>query len=138
MVYSAYQILGKQHLNKKIWEKKMACKNGLQHSHLSDTQLTAKNSTLKICGNHFQTKQLSKLLQANDHDNGYFHFDKFHWNWTQTQNHLVHKQTLSHLAKWSSVHLQTKWFWVRVQLQSLNPQIPRLRRARSFLTFRQL
>ena len=77
MVYSAYQILGKQHLNKKIWKKKMACKNGLQHSHLSDTQLTAKNSTLIICGNHFQMKQLPKLLQANDHDNGYFHFNKF-------------------------------------------------------------
>ena len=55
----------------------MACKNGLQHSHLSDTQLTAKNSTLIICGNHFQMKQLPKLLQANDHDNGYFHFNKF-------------------------------------------------------------
>ena len=36
-------------------------------------------------------------------------------NWTRIQNHLVHKR-----AKWLSVHLQTKWFWVQVQLQSLN------------------
>ena len=43
------------------------------------------------------------------------------WNWTQTQNHLVRKQTHHHLAKlgkWSSVSLRTKWFWVRVQFQS--------------------
>ena len=38
-------------------------------------------------------------------------------NWTQTQNHLVRKQTFNHLAK-LSVRLRTKWFWVRVQLQS--------------------
>ena len=55
-------------------------------------------------------------------------------NWTRTQNHLVRKRTLNHLvklAKWLScvlstylygasvVILGTKWFWVRVQLQSL-------------------
>ena len=40
-------------------------------------------------------------------------------NWTQTQNHLVCKRTLKHWAKWLSVCLQTKWFWVRVQLQLL-------------------
>ena len=45
------------------------------------------------------------------------------WSWTRTHNHLVHKQTLNHLAKltslakWSSVYLWTKWLWVRVQLQ---------------------
>ena len=39
-------------------------------------------------------------------------------NWTQTQNHLVRKRTLNHLAKWLSVRLRTKWFWVWVQLQS--------------------
>ena len=42
-------------------------------------------------------------------------------NWTWTQNHLVRKQTLNHLAKldkWLSVNLRTKWFWVRFQLQS--------------------
>ena len=49
-------------------------------------------------------------------------------NWTRTQNHLVRKRTLNHLAK----------FWVRVQLQSLKLQISRLLRARSSLTFRQL
>ena len=47
-------------------------------------------------------------------------------NWTRTQNHLVRKRTLNHLAK----------FWVRVQLQSLKLQISRLFRASS-LTFRQ-
>ena len=26
------------------------------------------------------------------------------------------------LAKWLSVHLRTKWFWVRVQLQSLDAE----------------
>ena len=71
-------------------------------------------------------------------------------NWAWTQNHLVRKQTLSKLAKWLikwlstsltkwlSVRLQTKWFWVRVQLQSLKLQISRLLRERSSLTFRKL
>ena len=52
-----------------------------------------------------------------------------------------HHQQLNHLAslaKWLSVRLRTKWFWVRVQLQSLHLQISRLLRARSSLTFRQL
>ena len=35
------------------------------------------------------------------------------WNWTRTQKHLVRKWTL----KWLSVHLRTKWFWVRFQLR---------------------
>ena len=44
-------------------------------------------------------------------------------NWTRTQNHLVHKQTLNHLAKlaslakWWSVCLLIKRLWVQVQLQ---------------------
>ena len=54
-------------------------------------------------------------------------------NWTWTQNHLVCKWTLSHLAR-----LWTKWFWIRVQLQSLKLQISRLLQARSSFTFRQL
>ena len=40
-------------------------------------------------------------------------------NWTWTQNHLVDKQTLNHLAKWLSVRLRAKWFWIQVQLQLL-------------------
>ena len=40
-------------------------------------------------------------------------------NWTRTQNHLVHKRTLNYLAK-LACRLRTKWFWVQVQLQSLN------------------
>ena len=45
-------------------------------------------------------------------------------NWIRSQNHLVRKRTLNHLAKlvsltkWLSVCLRTKWFWDRVQLQS--------------------
>ena len=42
------------------------------------------------------------------------------------------------MAKLLSVCLRTKWFWVRVQLQSLKLQISHLLRARSSLTFRQL
>ena len=43
-------------------------------------------------------------------------------NWTGTCNYLVHKWILNHLAnhlsraslaKWLSVHLQTKWLWVQ-------------------------
>ena len=40
-------------------------------------------------------------------------------NWTLTQNNLVCKRILNHLAKWLSVCLRTKWPWVRVQLQLL-------------------
>ena len=40
-------------------------------------------------------------------------------NWTRTQNLLVRKLTLNHLAKWLSACLQTMWFWVRVQLRLL-------------------
>ena len=38
------------------------------------------------------------------------------WNWTRSQNHLVRKRILNHLAKlvslakWLSVRLRTKWF----------------------------
>ena len=45
---------------------------------------------------------------------------------TQEQSHfiltffsLVEPSVLASLAKWLSVRLRTKWFWVRVQLQSL-------------------
>ena len=46
-------------------------------------------------------------------------------NWTRTQNHLVCKETLNHLTKLASlsnmlsVRLWIKWFWVRIQLQSV-------------------
>ena len=47
-------------------------------------------------------------------------------NW-KTQNDIVLKLTLNRLAKWFSVRLRTKWFWVRAQLQPLKkvdlPQI---------------
>ena len=51
-------------------------------------------------------------------------------NWAQTHIYLVHKQTLNHLAKltslakWLSVHLWTKWMWVQVQLQSIKVTPP--------------
>ena len=41
------------------------------------------------------------------------------------------------LAKWLSVHLQTKWLWVRIMLLSLKLQIWCLLQARSSLTFRR-
>ena len=50
-------------------------------------------------------------------------------NWTGTQNHLVRKRTVNHLAKLLSVCLRPRWFWVQVQLQSLNLQILRLQGA---------
>ena len=62
-------------------------------------------------------------------------------NWTCTQNHFVRTRTLNHLAnltKWLSVCSRTRWFWVRIQQQSLKLQILRLLRTRSSLTFRQL
>ena len=62
-------------------------------------------------------------------------------DWTRTQNHLVRTRTLNHwasLAKWLSVCLRTKWFWVWVQLQSHKIQISCLLQARRSLTFRQL
>ena len=60
-----------------------------------------------------------------------------------THNHLVHKRTLNRLpklaslAKWLSVHLQTKWLRVRITLLSLKLQIWDLLQARGSLTFRQ-
>ena len=69
------------------------------------------------------------------------------WNWTRKQNHLILTQRLNHLAKLSGrlaiLRVQVfeysfRWFWVRVQLQSLHLQISRLLRARSSLTFKQL
>ena len=58
-----------------------------------------------------------------------------------THNHLVCKQTLSHLTiltKWLSAHLQTKWLWIWISLLSLKLQISHLFQARSSLTFRQI
>ena len=34
------------------------------------------------------------------------------------QKQLTHDHKEGSLAKWLSVRLRTKWFWVRVQLQS--------------------
>ena len=83
------------------------------------------------------------------------HFDHKDSNKIRTQNNLVCKRTLNHLAKlakwlscvaihrtdkyskWLSVRLQTKWLWVRILLLSLKLQIWRLLLARSSLTFRQ-
>ena len=53
----------------------------------------------------------------------------------------VHRTQLNHLlslAKWFSVCSPTRWFWIRVQLQSLKVQISCLLRERSSLTFSQL
>ena len=64
-----------------------------------------------------------------------------HCNWTWTHNHLVHKQTLNHLAKraskwvngWVFV-LWAKWLWARVQLNSENLKVDKM----SFLAFNQI
>ena len=45
---------------------------------------------------------------------------------------------LASSAKWLSVRFRTKWFWVRLQLQSLKLQTLCLLRARGSLTFTQL
>ena len=45
---------------------------------------------------------------------------------------------LTNWAKWLSVRLWTKMFWVRVQLQSLKLQILRMLPSWSSLTYRQL
>ena len=55
----------------------------------------------------------------------------------RTNNHLVRKWILNHLAKWLSVCLQSKWLWVRISLLSLKLQIRCLLWARSSLIFRQ-
>ena len=47
-------------------------------------------------------------------------------------------QSLGQLGQWLGVRLQTKWFGVWVQLQSLKLQILRQFRVRSSLTFRLL
>ena len=72
---------------------------------------------VKAPQNVIQTRLFSRKINKSIND----------CNLTRTQNHLVRKQTLNHLAK-----------LVRVQLQWLNLQISRLLRARSSLTFRQL
>ena len=65
-------------------------------------------------------------------------------NRARTLKNQVGKQPLDHLPKlaslanWLSVHLQTKWSWAQVPLQSLNLKILQLFRARRSLTFRQL
>ena len=40
--------------------------------------------------------------------------------------HNFNRYGMASLAKWLSVRLRTKWFWVRVQLQSLHFQISHL------------
>ena len=64
-------------------------------------------------------------------------------NAIRTYNHIVYKRTLNHLAKltnlakWLSVHLRTKWLWIRIALPSLKLQLWRLLWARSSSTFKQ-
>ena len=67
------------------------------------------------------------------------------WHGKNIQSNALYRQVLrrqlnhlASLAKWLSVHLWTKWFWVWFQLQSLKLEILHLLWARSSLTFRQL
>ena len=70
--------------------------------------------------------------------NFFFFFFGFGLGESVRQNNFLLELMIISLVKWLSVRLRTKWFWVRVQLQSLHLQISRLLRARSSLTFRQL
>ena len=74
---------------------------------------------------------------------------KFNCNWTRTHIHLVRKRTRNHLAKlakWLSWVVSTYLYGVfdcmllscHVRVSERNPQISRLFRAWSSLTFRQL
>ena len=45
-------------------------------------------------------------------------------NRTRTHNHLVHKTNAQH--EHLNIRLRTKWFWVRVPLQSLNSNVFRI------------
>ena len=58
-----------------------------------------------------------------------------------THNHLGCNRTLNHLGslgKWLTVHLWTKWPWVRILLQSDKLQVSHLFWVRSSLTLRRL
>ena len=75
----------------------------------------------------------------------WIHFEMRTWHNKNIQSNgpcrYVLKTQLNHsvvLAIWLSVCLQAKWFWVRVQLQSLKFHILRLLQARNSLTFKQL
>ena len=63
-------------------------------------------------------------------------------NGTQTQDHLVFKRTLNHLAKLTSlvkrwsINLRTKWLWARIPLLSHKLQISCLFWKRSYMRFR--
>ena len=68
-----------------------------------------------------------------------FKISRKHWRYVATglkprTTYFVndHSAILASLAKWLSVCLRTKWFWVRIQLQSLKRQILRLLRARTW------
>ena len=70
-------------------------------------------STLNSCMN------VKELLAQNRHDIG----SLSNSNGIRTNNHLVQKRTLNHLAKTDldclGVCLQTKWLWVRIPLLSI-------------------
>ena len=53
------------------------------------------------------------------------------------QTNTNHLAKLANLAKWLSVHLRTKWLWIRIALPSLKLQLWRLLWARSSSTFKQ-
>ena len=61
-------------------------------------------------------KQITKSRSIKDYKNKSKELSDC--DWTRTQDHLVCKRTINHLAKLDqSVRLRTKWFWVRAQLQ---------------------
>ena len=66
------------------------------------------------------------------------HDTNIHSKATYRQVLRTHLNHLACFAKWLSVLLRTKWFWIRVQLQSLKLHILWLLRASSSLTYWQL
>ena len=83
-------------------------------SHLV-TYALPRESTFYSCMN------VKELLARNRHDI----WSLSDSNGIRTHNHLVHKRTLSRLAKlaslakWLTIRLRTKWLWLRIPLQSL-------------------
>ena len=73
-------------------------------------------------------------------DESYFYVNKTWNNGIRTQDYLVRKRTLSHLASlanWLSVYLQSNRLWVRIPLFQPKLQIWDMFWARSSLTFKQ-
>ena len=105
------------------------------------------HETINTCNNdgirtyiHYVRKRtlnhLAKLIKCLSCAVSTYLYGAFH----NIQSNAPYRQMLNHLVsltKYLSVHLRTKWLWVRIPLLSLKFQIWRLLRARTSLTFRK-